>query len=89
MFNFPNNRKLWVGAAGTGILLVAGILAAVSHKNREAAEAQNHAVKQAVATPKKVATPKAVTVSTKVKETEPTQLVTGPKGTAITATLGL
>jgi hypothetical protein len=88
MFNFPNNRRLWVGAAGTGILLVAGILAVVSHKNRAAAEAKNHAVKQAVATPKKAATPKAVSVSSKVKETEPTQLVTVPKGTAITATLG-
>jgi hypothetical protein len=88
MFNFPNNRKLWVGAAGTGILLVAGILAVVSHKNREAAEAQNHPVKQAVATPKKAATPKPVSVSSKVNVTEPTQLVTVPKGTAITATLG-
>jgi hypothetical protein len=88
MFNFPNNRKLWVGAAGTGILLVAGILAVVSHKNREAAEAQNHPVKQAVATPKKAATPKPVSVSGKVNVTEPTQLVTVPKGTAITATLG-
>ena len=88
MFNFPNNRKLWVGAAGTGILLVAGILAVVSHKNRAAAEAKNHAVKQAAATPKKAATPKAVSVSSKAKETEPTQLVTVPKGTAITATLG-
>jgi len=88
MFNFPNNRKLWVGAAGTGILLVAGILAVVSHKNREAAKAQNHPAKQAVATPKKAATPKAVGVSSEVKETEPTQLVTVPKGTAITATLG-
>ena len=88
MFNFPNNRKLWVGAAGTGILLVAGILAVVSHKNREAAKAQNHPAKQAVATPKKAATPKAASVSSEVKETEPTQLVTVPKGTAITATLG-
>jgi len=60
----------------------------VSHKNRAAAEAKNHAVKQAAATPKKAATPKAVSVSSKVKETEPTQLVTVPKGTAITATLG-
>jgi hypothetical protein len=89
MFNFPNNRKLWVGAAGTGILLVAGILAVVSHKNREAAEAQNHPGRQAVATPKKAATPKPVSVSSKVNVTEPTQqLVTVPKGTAITATLG-
>jgi hypothetical protein len=88
MFNFPNNRKLWVGAAGTGILLVAGILAVVSRKNQEAAEARNHAVKQAVAAPKRAAAPKAVSVSSKAKETEPTQLVTVPKGTAITATLG-
>lgn len=86
MFNFPKNRKLWVGAAGTGILLVAGILAVVSHKNREA-EAQNHPVKQAVATPKKAATPRPVSDSGKVNVTEPTQLVTVPKGTAITATL--
>jgi hypothetical protein len=88
MFNFPKNRKLWVGAAGTGILLVAGILAVVSHKHREAAEAQNHPAKQAVKTPKKAATPKPVSVSSKVNVTEPTQLVTVPKGTAITATLG-
>jgi len=66
MLNFPNNRKLWVGAAGTGILLGAGILAVVSHKNREAAEARNHPAKQAVATPKKAATPKAVSVSSEV-----------------------
>ncbi len=53
MFNFPKNRKLLVGAAGTGILLVAGILAVVSHKHRDAAEAQNHPREyQAVATPK-------------------------------------
>jgi len=59
MFNFPNNRKLWGWVRlAPGILLVAGILAVVSHKNRAAAEAKNHAVKQAVATPKKVATPK-------------------------------
>jgi hypothetical protein len=24
MFSFPNKRKLWVGAVGTGMLLVAG-----------------------------------------------------------------
>src|SRR5260370_32821470 len=88
MFNFPNDRKLWVGVAGTGILLVAGILAVVSHKNRAAAEAKNHAVKQAVGTPKKTATPKAVSVSSKLKETEPTQLGTGPKGTALTTAPG-
>ena len=88
MFKFPNNRKLWVGAAGTGILLVAAILAVVSHKKREAAEAQNHPVKQVVAAPKKAAAPKPVSVPSKVNAAEPTQLVTVPKGTAITATLG-
>src|ERR1700688_3375335 len=88
MFNFPKNRKLWVGAAGTGILLVAGILTVVSHKHREAAEAQNHPAKQAVKTPKKAATPKPVSVFSKGNVTEPTQLVTLPKGTPITATLG-
>jgi len=40
MFKFRNNRKLWVGAAGTGILLVAGILAVVIRKNHKAAQAQ-------------------------------------------------
>jgi hypothetical protein len=88
MFNFPKNRKLLVGAAGTGILLVAGILAVVSHKHRDAAEAQNHPAKQAVKTPKRAATPNPVSVSSRVNVTEPTQLVTVPKGTAITATLG-
>jgi hypothetical protein len=88
MFNFPKNRKLWIGAAGIGILLVTGILAVVSRKNQKATEAQNHPVKQAVATPKKAATPKAASVPSKVKEKEPTQLVTVPKGTALTATLG-
>ena len=88
MFNFPKNRKLWVGAAGTGILLVAVILVVVIRKNREAAEAPKHPVKQAVTTPKKTATPKAVSVSSKVNVTEPTQLVTVPKGTAMTARLG-
>ena len=88
MFNFPKNRKLWVGAAGTGILLVAGILAVVSHKHREAADTQTYPAKQAVKTPKSAATPKPVSVPSKVNVTEPTQLVTLPKGTAITATLG-
>jgi hypothetical protein len=88
MFNFPKNRKLWVGAAGTSILLVAGILAVVIRKNHTATAAKNQTMKQAVATGKKAATPKAVSVPSKVKETEPTQLVTVPKGTAITATLG-
>lgn len=88
MFNFPKNRKLWIGVAGTGLVLVTGILAVVSHKHREAAEAQNQTVKPAVATPKKAATPKPVSVSSKANVAEPTQLVTVPKGTAITATLG-
>ena len=88
MFNFPKNRKLWVAAAGTGMLLVTGILAVVIHKNREAAEAQNHPAKQVVATPKKAAPPKAVSIPSEVKEAQLTQLVTVPKGTAITATLG-
>lgn len=88
MFKFPDNRKLWVGAAGTGILLVAAILAVVSHKKREAAEAQNHPVKQVAAAPKKATAPKPVSVPSKVNAAEPTQLVTVPKGTAITATLG-
>src|ERR1700747_3209117 len=88
MFNFPKNRNLWVGAAGTGILLVAVILAVVIHKNHAATKAQNQPVKQAVATGKKAAAPKAVSVPSKSKEAEPTQLVTVPKGTAMTATLG-
>ena len=88
MFNLSNIRRIWFVAAAIGILLVAGTLAVVIRKNQEIAKAQNQPVKQAAATPKKAATPKPVSAPSEVKVPEPTQLVTVPKGTAITATLG-
>ena len=72
MFDLQVHRKLWLAGATAGLL----ILAACS----------NQATKEAVATPQKAQTPKAASVASKAPE--PTTMVTVPKGTAISATVG-
>ncbi len=74
MFDTHNqfHRKLWLAAAAAGFLAVAGC--------------SNQATNEAAATPEKVETPKAATVSSKAPQ--PTTMVTVPKGTAISATVG-
>jgi len=82
MFDSRVHRKLWLAAAAAGLLTVAGC--------------SNQATNEAAATPPKAqtpkaqapkaATPKAVSVSSKAPE--PTTMVTVPKGTAISATVG-
>jgi len=72
MFDSQVHRKLWLAVAAAGLLTVAGC--------------SNQATKEAAATPKKAETPKAASVSSKALQ--PTMLVTLPKGTAISATVG-
>ncbi len=66
------HRKLWLAAAAAGFLTVAGC--------------SNQATNEAAATPEKAETPKAATVSSKAPQ--PATMVTVPKGTAISATVG-
>jgi hypothetical protein len=72
MFDSQVHRKLWLAVAAAGLLTVAGC--------------SNQASNEAAATAKKAETPKAVRVSSKAPQ--PTTLVTLPKGTAISATVG-
>src|SRR2546422_2269227 len=72
MFDSQVRHKLWLAAAAAGLLTVAGC--------------QNQATNKAAATTKKAETPKAVSVSSKAPQ--PTTMVTVPKGTAISATVG-
>jgi exosome complex RNA-binding protein Csl4 len=72
MFDSQVHRKLWLAVAAAGLLTVAGC--------------SNQATKEAAATTKKAGTPKAASVASKAPQ--PTTLVTVPKGTAISATVG-
>jgi len=72
MFDSQVRRKLWLAAAAASFLTVAGC--------------SNQATNKAAATTKKPDTPKAVSVSSKAPQ--PTTMVTVPKGTAISATVG-
>ena len=72
MFDTQFHRKLWLAAAAAGFLTVAGC--------------SNQATNEAAVTPEKAETPKAATVSSKAPQ--PTTMVTVPKGTAISATVG-
>jgi len=72
MFDFQVHRKLWLAVAAAGLLTVAGC--------------SNQATNEDAATPKKAETPKAASIPS--KEPPPTTLVTVPKGTAISATVG-
>ena len=81
MFDSQVHRKLWLAVAAAGLLTVAGC--------------SNQATNEAAATPpkaqtpkaqaSKAATPKAVSVSSKAPATT---MITVPKGTAISATVG-
>ena len=72
MFDSQVHRKLWLAVAAAGLLTVAGC--------------SNQATNEDAATPKKAETPKAASVSSKAPQ--PTTMVTVPKGTAISATVG-
>ena len=72
MIDTQFHRKLWLVAAAAGFLTVAGC--------------SNQATNEAAATPEKAETPKAATVSSKAPQ--PATMVTVPKGTAISATVG-
>jgi outer membrane murein-binding lipoprotein Lpp len=72
MFDSQVHRKLWLAVAAAGLLTVAGC--------------SNQATNEDAATPKKAEAPKAASVPS--KEPQPTTLVTVPKGTAISATVG-
>jgi outer membrane murein-binding lipoprotein Lpp len=72
MFDSRIHRKLWLAVTAAGLLTVAGC--------------SNQATNEDAATPKKAEAPK--TASIPSKEPQPTTLVTVPKGTAISATVG-
>jgi hypothetical protein len=72
MFDSRIHRKLWLAVAAAGLLTAAGC--------------SNQATNEAADTPKKAETPKAASVSSKAPQ--PTTMVTVPKGTAISATVG-
>ena len=72
MFDTQFHRKLWLAAAAAGFLTVAGC--------------SNQATNEAAATPEKAEPPKAASVSSKAPQ--PATMVTVPKGTAISATVG-
>ena len=73
MFDTQFHRKLWLAAAAAGFLTVAGC--------------SNQATNEAAATtPEKAEPPKAASVPSKAPQ--PTTMVTVPKGTAISATVG-
>jgi hypothetical protein len=72
MFDSRIHRKLWLAVAAAGLLTVAGC--------------SNQATNEAAATPEKAETPKAASVPSKAPQ--PTTMVTVPKGTAISATVG-
>ncbi len=72
VFDSRIQRKLWLAVTAAGLLTVAGC--------------SNQATNEDAATPKKAEAPKAASVPS--KEPQPTTLVTVPKGTAISATVG-
>lgn len=73
MFDTQFHRKLWLAAAAAGFLTVAGC--------------SNQATNEAAATtPEKAEPPKAASVSNKAPQ--PATMITVPKGTAISATVG-
>src|SRR6266404_4085572 len=72
MFDSQVHRKLWLAVAAAGLLTAAGC--------------SSQGTNEAAANPKKAETPKAVSVSSKAPQ--PTTMVTVPKGTAISATVG-
>jgi hypothetical protein len=72
MFDSRIQRKLWLALTAAGLLTVAGC--------------SNQATNEDAAIPKKAEAPKAASVPS--KEPQPTTLVTVPKGTAISATVG-
>ena len=82
MFDSQAHRKLWLAVAAAGFLTVGGC--------------SNQASNEAAATPPKAQTPKAQApkaetpkaTSVASKAPEPTMMVTVPKGTAISATVG-
>ena len=76
MFKSQGHRKLWLAAAAAGFLTLGGC------SNQPTDQAKN----QATAPAKKTHAGKPVSVSSKAMETA--KLVTVPKGTAISATVG-
>jgi outer membrane murein-binding lipoprotein Lpp len=72
MFDSRIQRKLWLAVTAAGLLTVAGC--------------SNQATNEDAATPKKAEAPKAASIPSNAPQ--PTTLVTVPKGTAISATVG-
>jgi len=72
MFDTRIHCRLWLAVAAAGLFTVAGC--------------SNQPSKEVAATPKKAQAPKAASVSSKAPQ--PATLVTVPKGTAISATVG-
>lgn len=95
MFNSQGHRKLWLAAAAAGVLTLVGCSNQATNQAsneppapaKQAGRAKPAGGTAQTAKPvKKAETPKAVPVSSKVSPA--TKLVTVPKGTAISATVG-
>jgi hypothetical protein len=82
MFNSQVYRQLWLGAVAAGFITVAGC------SNQPANEAANPPKSAPAATAKKAVPSKPAAVAVSAKVTQEPQLVTVPKGMAITATVG-
>lgn len=88
MFNSQVYRQLCLAVAAAGLFAVAGCSNQPQSEatNQPANQPTNHAANKVAGTAKQPATVKPASVSSKL--TEPPQLVTMPKGMAITATVG-
>ena len=80
MFNSQGHRKLWLAVAAAGLLTLGGC------SDQATEQATNH--KPAAAPGKKTGGSKAAPVKPASKKVQTAKLVTVPKGTAISATVG-
>ena len=80
MFNSRGHRRLWLAAAAAGLLTLAGC------SDQATEQATNH--KPAAAPAKKTGVSKAAPANHTAKKVQTGKLVTVPKGTSISATMG-
>src|SRR3989441_6408923 len=80
MFNSRGHRRFWLAAAAAGLLTLAGC------SDQATEQATNH--KPAAAPAKKTGGSKTAPANHTAKKIQTGKLVTGPKGTAISATMG-
>ena len=91
MFNSQNQRQLWLAAVVISLLSVAGCSNQSAKKETNQPKNSAHAAAQKTSAAKSVAVetaPAAKPTSASAKETQATEVITLPKHTAITATVG-